>query len=111
MKSIYLLLTVIGFLVPNILVVQESFETGNILLYANPLATLEGMFANRISTIFGIDLLIAVGVFFVWSYVESKKIGFKRIGIIWLLTLLFGLAGGFPLFLYVREKILTSDTD
>ena len=108
MKKVYLILTIIGFLAPNILVIQESIETGNIMLYANPMATLKGMFANRISSIFMIDLLFAVLVFFVWSYSESKKIGFNKLWVVWVLTMFFGLAGAFPLFLYVRALKLES---
>jgi len=108
MKKIYLTLAIIGFISPSILVSMESLETGNILLYANPIATIEGMFANRISTIFMIDLLFAVFVFFIWSYSEKKKYGIKNVGIVWLLTMLLGLAGGFPLFLYLKEKTIAN---
>lgn len=103
-EKLYLLLTIIGFVAPNVLVLIESIETGNILLYANLDATIEGMFANRISTIFMIDLLFAVLVFFIWSYLDGKRNGIKNIGLVWLLTLLLGLAGGFPFYLYLREK-------
>ncbi|MFK7774932.1 MAG: DUF2834 domain-containing protein [Saprospiraceae bacterium] len=106
MKKVYLVLSIIGFLLPNILVAMESIETGNILLYANPMATIKGMFANRISTIFSIDLLFGVMVFFIWSYQESKLKNVKHVGWIWVLTMLFGLAGGLPLFLYWREKAM-----
>lgn len=104
MKKLYLILALIGFLAPNILVMVESFETGNILLYGHLMDTMEGMFANRISTIFAIDLLVAVLVFFIWSYADSRKSGVKNIGWVWLLTMLFGLAGAFPLYLYFKER-------
>jgi len=78
MKNLYLVLAIIGFILPNILVFAESVETGNILLYANPMATINEMFANRISTIFMIDLLFVVVVFFIWSYFQSKKYGIKK---------------------------------
>lgn len=104
MKKGYLFLAIIGFIAPNIFVLRESFETGNILLYTNPMATFEGMFANAISTAFMVDLLFVVMVFFIWSYYEAKKHGIKRIWFIWILTLLFGIAGAFPLFLYLKEK-------
>jgi hypothetical protein len=104
MKNTYLSLAIIGFVAPTILVFNESIETGNILLYTNPLATVEGMFANRISSIFMIDLLFAVLVFFIWSYEEKKKLKIKNIWIVWSLTMLFGLAGGLPLFLYLRSR-------
>jgi hypothetical protein len=106
MKRIYLTLAIIGFILPTIFVVMESVETGNILLYADPMATFNGMFANRISTIFGIDLLFAVLVFFVWSYAEAKRHEIPRVGVVWLLTMLLGLAGGFPFFLFLRERAL-----
>lgn len=104
MKKTYLLLTIIGFLLPNVLVFFESVETGNILLYAQPMATFSDMFANRISTIFAIDLLFAVVVFFVWSYHEFKLNHQKSLWMVWGATMLLGLAGGLPLFLYLREK-------
>ena len=104
MQRTYLILTILGFMAPSIPVAIESADTGNFLLYANPMATMEGMFANRISTIFMIDLLFVVLVFFIWSYHESRKYGVKRIGVVWALTLLLGLAGGLPLFLYLRER-------
>ena len=103
MKRIYLILTIVGFALPNYFVLLESIETGNILLYMDISATINGMFANRISTIFSIDLFLAVFVFFIWSYQESKKQGIKNVGWIWVATMLFGLGGGLPLFLYVRE--------
>lgn len=102
--KIYLVLAIIGFVAPNLLVAIESVESGNILLYAHPLATMEAMFTNRISTIFMIDLLFAVLVFFIWSFHEAKRLHIKNIGWIWLATLVLGLAGAFPLFLYLREE-------
>ena len=110
MKNIYLTLAIIGFIAPSILVAIESLETGNILLYTNPLATIEGMFVNRISSIFMIDLLFTVMVFFIWSFSEKNKYDIKNVWIVWLLTMLLGLAGGFPLFLYLKEKTIANRT-
>jgi len=104
MKTLYITLTILGFLGPNIFVTIESIETGNILLWLNPANTIEGMFANRISTAFVVDLLLAVVVFFIWTYKESEKFNMKKPWIIWALTMLFGMAGTFPLFLYLRES-------
>ena len=106
MKNTYLLLAILGFILPTIPVVSESIDTGNILLYAKPMETINGMFANRISTIFMIDLLFTVLVFFIWSWWESRKHKVQWLGLVWVSTLLFGLAGGFPLFLYLRERAL-----
>ncbi len=108
MKNIYLILAWLGFIAPNILVAIESVETGNVLLYTHLLKTLEDMFANRIASIFMIDLLWAVMVFFFWTYNDSKNKQVKKVGLVWLLTMAFGLAGGFPLYLYFREKARVS---
>ena len=104
MKNLFLFLAIVGFIAPNILVVIESVETGNYLLYTSPMETFSDMFANRISSIFAIDLLFAVVVFFIWSYYDSKKLKIKNTFLVWILTMLLGLAGGFPLYLYYREK-------
>ena len=109
MKKLYLLLSIIGFIAPSILVTIESFESGNILLYTNPIATIEGMFVNRISTIFMIDLLFTVMVFFIWTYFDGKKSSIKNIGLVWILTMLLGLAGGFPFYLYLKEKTISNN--
>lgn len=103
MKKFYLISTIIGFILPNYLVMIESFETGNILLWTHFFDTLNGAFANRISSIFTIDLLATVVIFFIWSYFEGKKHGVNRLWAVWAFTMLFGLSGGFPLFLYLRE--------
>lgn len=104
MKKIYLLLSIIGFIAPNIFVMMVSVQTGNVLLWLHPMATLNGMFANQIATAFVVDLLVAVVVFFIWTYNESDRLQMKKPYLIWILTMLFGMAGTFPLFLYQREK-------
>lgn len=106
MRSLYALLAVVGFIVPNVLVFQESIETGNILLWLDPAATLGGMFGNRIAAAFVTDLLCVVLVALVWIVIESKRLNMKNSWVYIVLTLLFGLAGPLPLFLYQREKAL-----
>jgi hypothetical protein len=106
MKNLYLFLAIVGFIVPNILVFQESVETGNILLWLDPAATIHGMFGNRIAAAFIIDLLCVVLVALIWIVIESKRLSMKNSWIYVVLTLLFGLAGPLPLFLYQREKVL-----
>ena len=109
MKKKYLFLTIIGTILPNIFVLRESLESGNILLYVRPMDTFAGMFANNISSAFVIDLLFIVLLFLIWSYQESKKHKIKGIGWIWIYTFALGIAGGLPLFLYFREKSLRKD--
>ena len=39
---------------------------------------------------------------------KKKKTVVKNIGWVWVLTILLGLAGGFPLYLYLKEKASTN---
>ncbi len=103
MKRKYAILVLIGTVLPNIFAVKESIRSGNILLYAHPLDTVKGMFANNISSAFAIDLLVIVVFFLVWSFQVSKRLQIKYLGWIWVYTFAFGIAGGLPLFLYFRE--------
>jgi hypothetical protein len=111
MKNTYRILSIIGFILPNIWVVKVSVETGNFLLWWNIKTTFTQMFANDISTAFAVDLLFVVVVFFIWTYAEAKKLMIPRLGLVWVLTMLFGLAGGLPLFLYYRELALEKSHD
>lgn len=104
MKKTYLYLTIIGTLLPNVFVVKESLESGNYFLYTYPIDTVKAMFATNISSTFIIDLLFVVALFLVWSYREAKKHEIKGVYWIWLYTFTLGLAGGLPLFLYLRER-------
>lgn len=103
-KSLLLVLTVLGFIIPNIYLLKVTFETGNILLWTNPAATVAGAFANDISTAFLYDLLCVVAVFFYYTHHQARQHGIKGVWRIWALTLLFGMAGPFPLFLYMIER-------
>ena len=42
----------------------------------------------------------------IWSHFEAKRLHLPKVWKYWLLTMFFGLAGGFPLFLWAREKHL-----
>lgn len=106
MKKIYLALSIIGFILPNIFVLKVSIETGNILLWKDIPATFNGMFANDIASAFMTDLLYMVPVFMFWSYQEAKEHQIPNYWLSWIFTLLFGIAGGFPFFLYLKNKHL-----
>lgn len=105
-RTLYLVLAIVGYLATNSLVLLEGIENHNILLWTKPTETSAGLFANRISTIFGIDLFFVVFIFFVWTFREAKRLGMKGAWKYWVLTMVFGLAGTFPLFLWARDKYL-----
>lgn len=103
-KTILIGLAIIGFALPNYFVIQESMDSGNIMLYSDPAATFSSLFANRISSIFALDLLFVVMVFFGWSFWKTPAVQRPKMYGIWAITMLFGLASGFPLFLLLQEQ-------
>ena len=102
MKKTYLLLTVLGVILPNIFVVRETLASGNILLWTDPMATFQAMFANNVSSAFAIDLIFVVVLFLFWSYKQAQQYQIKYWWTSWLMTFVLGLAGGLPFFLYLR---------
>jgi len=61
------------------------------------------MFSNEIASVFILDLLLVVLMFLAWSYREARRLGMKEWWITSIFTVLLGLAGGLPLFMYLRE--------
>jgi hypothetical protein len=108
MERVYLGLAVVGFVVPNTVTLIESVQTGNILFWADPARTISELFVNRTSAAFALDLLAAAVVALVWMTHEAARVGISRVWRFWVLTLLFGLGGTLPLFLYFRERRLAA---
>jgi len=104
MKNKLILATVVGTALPNIFVLQESFQSGNYMLYARPLETMSKMFENPTVAAFSTDLLVLVIFFMIWSFYEARKLNIKQLYLCWIYTFILGLAGGLPLFLYFRGK-------
>lgn len=111
MKKAYLLLTIVGTILPNIFVFLESLESGNYLLYTYPIDTFQAMFTNYISSAFITDLLFIVILFLFWSWREAQKYRMKSIYFIWIYTFALGIAGGLPLFLYLRENHKSTENE
>jgi len=106
MKKFYLIMTIIGFAVPNYFVLRQSLLTDNWLLWRKPLETSELVFANFASSAFMTDLMILLPIFFIWMIYEASNINMKRVWLYIPLALLFGLSFALPLFLYVRQRHL-----
>src|SRR3954462_9706293 len=106
MQRVYLLLAAVGYLAPGVPTVLESARSGNLLFWTDPQRTLAELFVNLTSTAFALDLVVAAVVALIWMTREARRVGIARAWIFWLLTLLFGLGGTLPLFLYRRERRL-----
>ncbi len=100
-KYIYLLLCIIGTILPYSqilpLILDPSFSW----------ATMgELLFANRVSTLFALDLFVTATVFIVFALSEGIKLHIKHLWLPFVASALVGASLGFPLFLYMREQKL-----
>lgn len=108
-RYIYLALAIAGYAITGIPMVLETMRSGNILFWTDPHRTASELFANLTSTSFALDAMVAAVVLIIWMTVESRRLKIGRVWLFWVLTLLFGIAGTFPLFLYFRERHLASE--
>ena len=64
----------------------------------------EQLFANRISTFFGIDVIISSLILWVFVFWEGSRLKMKNLWIYIVSNLLGGVCLGLPLFLLVRQR-------
>jgi len=101
LKTLYLILCVIGAVLPYWQFVPWVSQNG----LSMPLF-FHQLFANRISSFFGMDVLVSAAVLVVFMRSESSRL---RIAGRWLpiaALLLVGVSLAFPMFLYMRERNL-----
>ena len=105
MRIFYLIMTVIGGLVPWALFAFWFQENG-----VSPVGFVMAIFQNFASSGFVVDLIISSVVFLVWSYINAKEHRIK--GWIWVLiaNLAAGLSMALPLYLFLRETRLNSQS-
>ena len=106
LANVYLALAILGYLLPGIPMLIESVQTGNVLFWLDPARTNAELFVNRTSTAFALDLLAVVATALLWMTREAARLGMRAVWRFWVLTLLFGLGGTLPLFLWFRERRL-----
>ncbi|PSB56167.1 DUF2834 domain-containing protein [Chamaesiphon polymorphus] len=102
LKTFYLILTIVGSIVPWFWLLQDPAAL------LSPTLFLQRTFANNISTTWASDLLISASVFFIFASIELKRLGSSSLGLLLYVVLTFGigLSCSLPLFLYRREQIL-----
>jgi len=98
MKSFYLLLAVVGTILPYAFFVQHFGAEG----YALP-AFLAAVFANPAASGFAADLVISSLVFWFWMFAAEGRA--PRPWIFIALNLLIGLSCALPAYLYWRERL------
>jgi hypothetical protein len=100
-KNVYLALCILGAVVPYSQFIPWLIENG-----FNASLFLHQLFANRISAFFAWDVLISALVVVGFVRSEGKRSGVQLVWLPILGVLTVGVSFGFPLFLYLRERVL-----
>jgi Terpene cyclase DEP1 len=100
-QRVLLALTIVGFIVPNVLlgiyVADEGLDVGGYFsLWTD----------STPSTQITLDLVIAAVAFLVWTTWDGPRTGIRRWWLVFPATLLVGLCFGLPLYLLMRERAL-----
>ena len=98
LRHVYLILCVIGVLLPYSQFVPWSLQHGlDLSLFFHQL------FANRIGGFFGLDVIVSSFVLWVFVLVEGKRLDMQRLWLPVIASLVVGVSLGLPLFLYMRQ--------
>ena len=98
MKAFYLILTIVGILVPYAFLMPFIAENG-----LDMSLLFEQAFETRSAAFFGVGAIISAVVVIFWVLSEGKRLNMKNLWTYILGTLLVGVSFGLPLFLFMRE--------
>ena len=70
----------------------------------------EELFANRISAFFGLDVVVATIVLWVFIAFEGRRKGVRQTWAPIAASLVIGVSAGLPLFLFLRESAIEPGT-
>lgn len=104
-KILYLLLCVVGTILPYWFFIQFLREHG---LHLRLLV--EQLFANSISSFFGVDVIVSTICLWLFVYFEGRRARVKNLWAPIVASLLVGISLGLPLFLYLRESSRTAES-
>jgi hypothetical protein len=97
-KTLYLLFCFLGTILPYLFLAPFLREHGLDLR-----RIFDELFANRISSFFGVDVIVSTVCLWIFVYFEGRR---SRVRHVWapiLGSLTVGVSLGLPLFLYLRE--------
>jgi predicted membrane protein len=104
-RTLYLLLCVAGTIFPYWFFIQFLREHG-----LNLRLIVEQLFANSISSFFGVDVIVSSICLWVFVYFEGRRTRVENLWAPIVASLLVGVSLGLPLFLYLRESARTSES-
>ncbi|MBW4638447.1 MAG: DUF2834 domain-containing protein [Gloeocapsa sp. UFS-A4-WI-NPMV-4B04] len=101
LQTTYLILCILGTILPYSQFVPFLIENGlDLKLF------FEQLFINRISSFFGMDLIVSSLVLWVFVFWEGSRLGMKNMWVYITSNLLVGVSLGLPLFLLMRQHKL-----
>jgi hypothetical protein len=103
--KILLALTVIGFVVPNVMLGVYLFDEGGDLG-----GFLDAIYATTPAAQITVDITLVCITAFVWAAYDGPRSGVRYWWVIIPATMLIGLCFGMPLYLYLREKAVDEAT-
>lgn len=104
MPIIYLILAILGFILPYSQLIPFLIDNGlDVSLFWSQL------FINQISSVFAFDLFVSSVVFWIFVFKEGIRLNLKFLGIYVVFNLLIGLSFALPLFLWVRSRHLKTE--
>lgn len=99
MQITYLTLCILGTILPYSQFIPFVVEHGlNLQLFV------EQLFANRISSFFGMDLIVSSLVLWTFAFLEGSQLKMKNLWVYVISNLLVGVSLGLPLFLLMRQR-------
>lgn len=105
LKVTFLILCVLGTLLPISQFVPWVVDNGlNIPLF------FQELFSTKIGGFFGLDVIVAAVVLFVFIFAEGKRLGMQNLWLPVVATIGIGISLGLPLFLYMRQLQIESKT-
>lgn len=105
-KVIYLLLCVLGFVLPYSQFFTFILEHGlDIKLF------FEQLFTNKISGFFGMDVIVSSLVLWTFVFWEGTRLKMQNLWVYVVCNFLVGVSLGLPLFLFMRERQLEQQAE
>ena len=104
MKAVYLLLCVVGTVLPYWQFIPFLQEHGLDLR-----ALVQQLFANHASSFFTLDVVVATVVLWVFVAVDGRRTGVRHLWAPIAASLAVGVSLGLPLFLFLREQRLEAE--
>ncbi len=105
LKTIFLILCVLGALLPLSQFASWVFENGiDVSLF------FQDLFSTKIGGFFAMDVIVSVVVLFVFIFAEGRRLEIPNLWLPVVATLSVGVSLGLPLFLYMRQRKIERKT-